>query len=321
MNRPIDKFDLRGGSERADAAMQSTSGRNALFQVVRDMYVSSVNMVRLWSDHARQAASSATLFCGLVGVGFLNGISEKAGIEIERNGVLLALFSTLGTSVVVWAAAIVGVAVLIRSPPQPITAADGAVALFALACFLVPAPFMSWLGIAAIGAHMCLSPRSKAPIRRAGTIFVALTVPMLWTRILFASASTTILAADAKLIGWVLGTRSHDNMIDFVDGSGVIFLEPACSSITNVSLIFLCGVLFVKGQGRAWSKAAVGAIIAAGAVTVLINVVRISLIGLMPQYYAPIHGTLGTMVATWTTIAAMLAIFTYGIGIGEQTSP
>jgi exosortase/archaeosortase family protein len=301
--------------------MQPASGRNALFSGRRDMYISSIDMVRFWPEHARKAASSAMLFCGLVGIGFLNGISERAGIEIERNGVVLALFGTLGTSVVVWAAAIVGVAVLLRSPPRPITATDGMIALFAFACFLVPAPFMSWLGIAAIGAHLRLSPRSEAITRRAGTIFVALTVPMLWTRILFASASTTILAADAKLIGWVLGTRSHGNMIDFADGTGVIFLEPACSSITNVSLIFLCGVLFVKGQGRAWSRAAVTAILAAGTVTVLINVVRISLIGLMPQYYTPIHGTLGTMAATWTTIAAMLAIFSYGIGIGEQTSP
>ena len=60
---------------------------------------------------------------------------------------------------------------------------------------------------------------------------------------------------------------------------------------------------------------------AAGAVTVLINVVRISLIGVMPQYYANIHGPVGSTLASWATIATMLAIFSYGIGFRDQNSP
>ena len=180
---------------------------------------------------------------------------------------------------------------------------------------------MGWLGIAATGAHLRLSPRSDALARRAGSVFLALTIPVLWARILFASASNTILGLDARLIGWVVGTRSHGNTIDLANGTGVIFLEPACSSLTNLSLVILCGVLFVKGQGCRWSAGAVAAIAAAGAVTVAINVLRIALIGVMPQHYAEIHGLPGAAIATWATIAAMLAIFSYGIGIGGQARP
>ena len=270
---------------------------------------------------AAMQATPALLFGGLVGIGFLNGISEQAGTEIARSGMALALFDTLGVSTVVWAAAVVGIVLLWRSRPRPLAAVDGIAGLFASACFLAPAPFMGWLGIAAIGAHLRLSPRSDAPARRAGTVFLALTIPVLWARILFASASNTILGLDARLIGWVVGTRSHGNTIDLANGTGVIFLEPACSSLTNLSLVILCGVLFVKGQGCRWSAGAVAAIAAAGAVTVAINVLRIALIGVMPQHYAEIHGLPGAAIATWATIAAMLAIFSYGIGIGEQARP
>ena len=266
-------------------------------------------------------ASRAAVFCALVGICFANGISEHAGTEIERNGLVLATFNTFGLSAVVWAAAIIGVALLWRSKPGALSALDIATSLFAAACCLVPAPFVSWLGIAAIGANLRLSPRSDSLARRAGTIFLALTIPVLWARILFASASTTILGIDATLIGWVAGTPSHGNTIDLADGSGVIFLEPGCSSITNLSLVILCGVLFVKGQDHRWSRAAVVSVFAAGAATVLINVVRISLIGVMPQYYASIHGPVGSTLASWATIATMLAIFCYGIGFRDQNSP
>lgn len=266
-------------------------------------------------------ASQSALFCALVGICFVNGISEHAGTEIERNGLILAAFNTFGLSAVIWAAAIVGVVLLWRSKARAVSALDIATGLFAAVCCLVPAPFVSWLGIAAIGANLRLSPRSDSQARRAGTIFLALTIPVLWARILFASASTTILGIDATLIGWVAGTPSHGNTIDLANGSGVIFLEPGCSSITNLSLVILCGVLFVKGQGHRWSKAAITSVVAAGAVTVLINVVRISLIGVMPQYYANIHGPVGSTLASWATIGTMLAIFSYGIGFRDQNRP
>ncbi|WP_315924423.1 archaeosortase/exosortase family protein [Mesorhizobium sp. SP-1A] len=303
----------------SDMLQAPASGGCQPIEDLRNMSVSNPEGTNIRDGHA--AASRVLLFCGLVGIGFVNGISERAGTEIGRDGVALALFNTLGVSAVVWAAGIVGMALLWRTRSSRITAMDGAVSLFAAACFLVPAPFFSWFGIAAIGAALRLSPQSDSVARRAGTVFLALTIPVLWARIVFASASNTILGADAKLIGWLVGTQSRGNTIDLADGSGVIFLEPACSSLTNLSLVVLCGVLFVKAQDRPWSKRAVAALAAAGVVTVLINVLRISLIGVMPEHYDDIHGPLGATLAAWATIAAMLAIFSYGIGIGEQGRP
>jgi len=48
--------------------------------------------------------------------------------------------------------------------------------------------------------------------------------------------SVTEAGFDAKLVSWVVGTRSDGNAIPFADGSGMLFLEPACSSLTNLSI-------------------------------------------------------------------------------------
>jgi exosortase/archaeosortase family protein len=253
------------------------------------------------------------LFVGVAVVGFANGISERAVTEIQRDGVLLALFNTLGVSIVIWAAGIIAALLLLRAEPRAARRMDIAVAAVAVATFLVPAPFMSWLGIALVGTYLWLAPRTSPALRQAGTVLLALTVPMLWARILFAAASTRILEVDAKLVGWIVGTESSGNTIPLADGSGVIFLEPACSSLTNVSLAMLCSVLFVVAQGLKWSKSAVLATLFACAATMFVNVFRIALIGVMPQYYSTIHGPFGAAIAAWVTILAMLLIFTKGI--------
>lgn len=260
------------------------------------------------------------LFCSLVAIGVANGVAEAAFTEIDRNGFALAALNTFGISAIVWAAAFAAGIVLLRARPRPVGKGDLAVALLAALAFLAPPPFLSWLGIALLGAHLCLSGASGGSTRRAGVVLLALTVPMLWARIVFAAASTTILEMDARLVGWIVGTGSAGNMVPLADGSGVIFLEPACSSITNLSLAVLCGVLFLNLRGARWSGVAFTTVALAGLVTIAINVTRIALIGLMPAYYAQIHGAVGATLAAWATIAAMLWIFDRGMRADAQAA-
>ncbi len=253
------------------------------------------------------------LFGGLTIVGFANGISERAAEQIYGSGAATALFNTFGVSVVVWAAAVVALWLLAQAPREAPTRMDLAVAVAASAAFLLPVPSLAWLAIAGIGAWLAWSSPAHGPMRRAAVVLVAMTVPMLWARILFASFSNTILGIDAKLVGWMVGTQSIGNTIPFANGNGVLFLEPACSSLTNVSLALLCGVLFVKVHDRPWSRSIIAATLLACAVTIAINVFRIALIGVYPDHYTLIHGPVGAMAAEWATILAVLVIYTAGI--------
>ena len=253
------------------------------------------------------------LYCGLVIVGFANGISERIGNEIHRHGLMTAVFNTFGVSVVVWAAAVLALSLLLRAERQPATRMDFAVAVIASIAFLMPVPSVSWLALAGIAAYLAVTSDPPEPMRRAAVVIGAMTVPMLWARILFAAMSNTILEADAKLVSWIVGTRSTGNTVPFADGTGILFLEPGCSSLTNLSLAVLCGVLFVKGYNRRWSAAIVRTIVLACAATITINVVRIGTIGIFPDYYDVIHGQVGATLVDWIIIMAMIVIFTEGI--------
>ncbi|KQZ87080.1 hypothetical protein ASD64_06420 [Mesorhizobium sp. Root157] len=265
------------------------------------------------NGRASVAVPCNLLFLGVAVVGFVNGISEKVATAVQREGVAAAVFNTFGISIVIWVAGVIAAMMLWRAGERAVGRMDIAVAVLACATFLVPAPFMSWLGITLAGVYLCLGPAISPALRKAGTVLLALTVPMLWARLLFAVAGTRILEMDARLVSWIVGTQASGNTIPLADGSGVIFLEPACSSLTNVSLAMLCGVLFVSVQGLTWSKKAITATLLACAATVFINVFRIALIGVMPQYYAAIHGPTGAAIAGWITIVTILVIFTRGI--------
>ena len=82
---------------------------------------------------------------------------------------------------------------------------------------------------------------------------------------------------------------------------------------TNLSLALLCGVAVVKLYDLPWSSAVVRVVAAACFTTVVINVIRISSIGLLPGYYDLIHGPVGVAASEWTTNLAVAAIFARGL--------
>lgn len=253
------------------------------------------------------------LLAGLVFAGFVNGTCEKLVGEVAENGFLASLFRTFDISIVVWFGAAASIALLARAPSGAATRRDMVVGAVAALTFLAPVPSLSWLGITAVALHLIAGSQSRDALRRSGAILLALTVPLFWARAVFALFSNQILELDAKLIGWIVGTGSIGNMIPFANGAGVVFLQPACSSITNLSLAIVCGVLFVELQGARWTRSAALATAAAAAATVLINVTRIATIALMPEHYSLLHGPAGSSAASWLTVAAIAAILAYGI--------
>lgn len=253
------------------------------------------------------------LYFGLAIVGFANGASERASDEIARGGFAGALFNTFSISVVVWAALGVGLWLLLRAERVPIRRADLAVGAAAAIAFLIPIPSLAWLALAGMAVYLAWTSAPRSAMRRAAVVLGALTLPMFWARILFATFSNTLLGIDAKMVSWLVGSQSTGNAIPFADGSGLLFLEPACSSLTNLSLALLCGVVFVKAYDRQWSRPVVASVIVASAVTVLINVTRIGVITVFPASYELMHGATGGTIVAWTTIIAVTVIYTKGI--------
>lgn len=251
----------------------------------------------------------AHLYAGLFAIGFANGISERFFKELAESGFLGALFNTFGVSALVWVAA-GGVFWLFKQAngesARPLDYVIGAAACIG---FLFPMSAASWLGIAILALYLIWTSSRGELLRRAGVLMLGITIPMLWARLLFASMSNFILSLDAKLVGLVVGTQPVGNTIPFWDGTGVLFLEPACSSLTNVSLAVLCGAFFMAVFNRPWSATVFKAMLIACAATIAINVTRMSAIAFFPTYYDIIHGMIGASLAEWLSIIVVLSIY------------
>jgi exosortase/archaeosortase family protein len=264
---------------------------------------------------ARDVVTRGMLFSGVTGVGFLNAVSEKSYLAYLRDGPMLFALNTFDLSAIIWAAIIISLHDL-WSIERGIPAGfrDKVVAGVAIVMILTPVPALSTCAISLIGAYIWRTAKGDMRTRSVGALLFAVTIPLLWARLIFAAFSDTLLAFDAKLVAWVVGTEPYANIVPYPDGSGGMFFGPGCSSFTNISLAILCSALFAHAFGKKWSRE-IWLWALFSALTVLaINVGRISLIGFYPNQYELIHGAVGTTLFGWITVGLLLGVGLHGVG-------
>ncbi len=255
-----------------------------------------------------RGASLPLLCCGLIAVGFANGISERIFAAISEGNILQATLNTFDISIFVWLALFAGLLLVGRSPPPVPRRGDWLLISAGSLGMLLPVPALSWLAISGLGLSLLIRATPGDTLWRGASILLAMTIPMFWARVLMSLFGDAILAADATLIAWTVGTARNGNLVPFADGSGAMWIAPACSSLTNLSLAILAFVSLVNVTSGKWSKETLGFGLLTCSLVVLINVTRISLIGYYPSHFELIHGQVGASVAGWTTTVLIMVI-------------
>lgn len=253
-------------------------------------------------------ASLPLLSCSLIMVGFANGISERIFAAISEGTILRAILNTFDISIFVWLALIAGLLLVGRSPPTVPKRGDWLLISAASMGMLLPVPALSWLAVSGLGLSLLIRSKPGDTLWRGAAIILAMTIPMFWARVLMSLFGDAILAVDATLIAWTVGTARNGNLVPFADGSGAMWIAPACSSLTNLSLTILAFVSLVNVTSGKWSQETVGLGLLTCALVVLINVTRISLIGYYPSHFELIHGQVGASVAGWTTTVLIMVV-------------
>ena len=251
--------------------------------------------------------SRRLLFCGLIAIGFANGIFQNVSAAVSEAGFLSAAMNTFDVSVFVWLAFGAGLLLVGRSSSiesntdnWPLAAAGSAM--------LLPVPDLSWLANSALALYLFVRSAPGSTLRRGAAILFAVTIPMFWARIVLSVFNDTILAVDATLTAWAVGSERNGNIVPFADGSGAMWIAPGCSSFSNLSLVILAFVGLVNVTSGKWSRATLGLGVLTCALVVVVNVTRISLIGYYPDHYELIHGQVGAGVAGWLTTLLIMAI-------------
>jgi hypothetical protein len=251
-------------------------------------------------------------FAGLFTLGCVSGLASRITQSVNRLGWADALFNTFDISVIVWLSCAAGVSLVLRD--RTIGMRSSELAVGAGFVFLVILPFesLSWLAITALSLYIIIST-NVASSRRGAFILLATTVPMLWSRLLFEFFANLILQIDASLVGWILGTHRTGDIVEFADGSGVLVIWPACSSLANVSLAFLCWATVSQIVGHKKSAYDLLWCLLTCSSVIAVNVARISLMGLSQWHYITVHGPWGNVVGNTLILGLIVGFSLLGV--------
>ena len=131
----------------------------------------------------RKSIPRDEFFAGLYILGCANGLGVGI-IQAANSGDWTG--GLRNVSVIVWFACIAGVSLLLRDKNDEIRLADVPVALVFLTLVAVPVIAMNWAAMSGLSLYILLFANGSSSRRRGALILLALTVPMLWSRVLFA---------------------------------------------------------------------------------------------------------------------------------------
>jgi hypothetical protein len=252
-------------------------------------------------------------FAALCILGIVNGLGPKVMQAVANDGLIDAAVSTFDISALVWVACAIAIGLLIEDQGDHVSAVDVAIGVAFLALVALPIGEAAWLGLCGLGLYILWVAGDASPRRRGAKILIVITVPMLWSRLLFRLFSNTILHIDASLVGYMLGSATADNVVPFVDGSGTLVILSGCSSLAGLSLVALCWVTITQFVEHNWSiKDSFWCVLTAISV-VAVNVTRISMMGLSEAHYEMIHSTWGNFVASTVTLCLVVGFCLIGV--------
>ena len=246
-------------------------------------------------------------FAGLLFLGCANGVAAKVNAAVRRIGWLDAAIGMFDVSAIVLAACAAGLWFTMCRGKQSVTPTDLVVGAIALTLIALPVGALSWLAVSGLALYILWFTNADVPVRRGAIILLAMTVPTLWSRLLFQFFANFILEIDASLVGWLLGTDQTGNMVRFVHDGGYLVILSGCSSLANMSLAFLCWITVSEFTGHRRALGDLWYCLLACSSVLAINVGRMSLMGISVRHYEAIHSQIGDAVAN-----AMIIIVTLG---------
>lgn len=215
-------------------------------------------------------------------------------------------------NVIILLACFAGISLVSAKTSEHVQPLDLVVALVFLILVALPIFPLSWVGVTVLSVYVLVFANNNRERVRGALILLAMTAPMLWSRLLFQIFAKPILDIDASLVSLLLGTQRTGNMVGFLDGSGYMIVLPACSSLANMSLALLCWVTITQWVGHRWTVKDVFWAGLACASVIAVNVTRISLMGFSHRHHELIHSSWGDMISNTVMLALMVGVTVLG---------
>ena len=109
-------------------------------------------------------------------------------------------------NVIILLACFAGISLVSTKTPEHVQPLDLVVALVFLILVALPIFPLSWVGVTVLSLYILLFANNNRERVRGALILLAMTAPMLWSRLLFQIFAKPILDIDASLVSLLLGT-------------------------------------------------------------------------------------------------------------------
>ncbi len=179
-------------------------------------------------------------------------------------------------------------------------------------------PYRVAIGLLAtiLAGYLLIAHAGDRNLKAAGAVLLALSGQLVWGPVLFQFFTPQLLHVDAAIVGEILTTLRPD-----IARTGTSFLGPGghaislvggCSSFNNVSSAVLACATIAMLTRTEWVRRDMAAIVVACAAMILINAVRICLLGWGSAFYQFWHDGAGVQILGIGETLVVLAIAWWG---------
>lgn len=263
-------------------------------------------MTQLVSSAATAPFARGQLLAAALLIGFANGILSRIEQSLFAQGWALSSVNLFDVSAIIWLGLLAAAALFLsdRSAPSQL---DYFVIIAAMFAFVVPWGHASWLGLTALAVYVLFN-RPADPTRRGAMVTLAVCAAAFWGRAILHAVGDPLLEADAALASFLTGAERIGNTLQLNEGDPFVWIEPYCSSVTNLSLAILSVVLVVEWERLDWDRSQFLRVLLACAFVIFVNCLRISAVLVFPEQFELIHGPRGAMAVSWILVIGLAPI-------------
>jgi exosortase/archaeosortase len=263
------------------------------------------------------------MMVALLAIGIANALVRPAVESLDEWGLFIALSGGLGSGWPVYLGLLGAVVLGLRSTAErPVDRWDGLAVLLYIPSLLVPSSGFSAISLMIFGAWELARRPRDVHYRASLVIFIAAGARELWVATAMKMLSPWLLHIDAVMAHTVLdllghGTTVNGNLI-LTDTGMVLAVLMTCSSFANISLALLTWLVLTRWLRPHFRRRDLVSALLVTLSVIVINLTRLTIMGLGPFDYAVAHGQIGQTSTEVAILIATLAVTHWGLSNGSK---
>lgn len=265
----------------------------------------------------RADAGQREFVFGLYLIGIINALSDAASYSVLERGWRDAASGLFDLNVVVILACAVALRLRLRVGSCRLARMDVLAAVPYGMLVVVPYSRAAWLAIGLFAAYELIYKARSSEHIASASIFLALAVHGAIAPLILNVLSRPLVYIDAALVTATLSLfDAHvarvGNIVEAGNGHRLAILI-ACSSVRGISLGLLLWITVTRSFRPAWRISDLMGAAAVCAGIIAVNVARLAVMALGPEYYHMLHDPDGAGLVAFVIPALSFAIAIYGV--------